>query len=76
MTSKSKPGVIETIVATISRAKGASLDEIVAALVKAFPDRDPDGMRNTARLQASRNASHKSRDDKRRGLIYYKRGRK
>ena len=30
-------GVIATIVDTISRAKGASIDEIVEVLVKTFP---------------------------------------
>jgi hypothetical protein len=47
------PGVIATIVDTISRAKGASIDEIVEVLVKAFPDRDADGMKATTRIQSS-----------------------
>ena len=70
-----RPGVIATIIETISRDRGATADEIVAVLVKAFPDRDADGMRNTVLLQASKNATSKERDETR-GLIYYRRGRK
>ncbi len=66
------PGVIATIVNTISRAKDASIDEIVEVLVKTFPDRDADGMKATTRNQANRNCTSKERDEKR-GLIYYKR---
>jgi hypothetical protein len=46
-----RPGVIATMVSTISRAKGASIEEIVAVLVEAFPDRDPMacGRRSVAR---------------------------
>jgi hypothetical protein len=43
-------------------------------LVKKFPDRDPDGMRKTIGIQASKNSSSKERDEKR-GLIYYNRRR-
>ena len=69
------PGVISTIVDTISRPKGASRDEIVAVLVKAFPDRDPGGMTRTTMIQANRHATSKEKDDKRGGVIYFRRGR-
>jgi hypothetical protein len=42
---------------------------------KAFPDRKADGMRKTVLIQASKNCTPKERDEKR-GLIYYRRGRK
>jgi hypothetical protein len=66
------PGVIATIVDCISKEKGATSEECLAVLVKAFPDRDPDGMIKTIRIQAAKNASSKERDEKR-GLVYYKR---
>jgi hypothetical protein len=66
------PGVIATIVETISREKGATSEECLAVLVKAFPDRDPDGMVKTIRIQAAKNATSKDRDEKR-GLVYFKR---
>jgi hypothetical protein len=64
--------VIATIVDTISREKGASIDELVGVLTKKFPDRDEAGMRATCRIQANRNATSKDKDEKR-GLVYYKR---
>lgn len=69
---RSGVGVIETIVATISRAKGASIDEIVNVLVEKFPDRDPDGMKATARIQSNLNCASKERDQKRGGVVYFK----
>ena len=66
------PGVIATIVETISRDRGASADEIVEILTGKFKDRDPDGMRKTVRIQAAKNATSKDRDEKR-GLVYFKR---
>jgi hypothetical protein len=66
------PGVIATSVETISREKGATSEECLAVLVKAFPDRDPDGMIKTIRIQAARNATSKERDQER-GLVYFKR---
>lgn len=56
-------GVIATIIATISGAKGATADEILAVLKKAFPDRNADGMAATVRIQANRNADHKTKDE-------------
>jgi hypothetical protein len=67
-----KKGVIATIIETISRAKGASVEEVVAVLIKAFPDRDADSMRGTVRIQCAKNCTSKDKDDKR-GLVYYKR---
>jgi hypothetical protein len=66
----SGPGVIATIVETISRASGASLDEITTVLVKKFPDRKKASMEATAKIQASRNAKRKEKSEKR-GLVYY-----
>lgn len=69
------PGVIKTIVETISRDRGATTEECLAVLVKEFPDREADGMRKTVLIQANKNCTSKERDDKR-GLVYYRRGRK
>jgi hypothetical protein len=66
------PGVIATIVETISREKGASAAECLEVLKKAFPDRNPDGMIKTIRIQAARNATSKERVEER-GLVYFKR---
>jgi hypothetical protein len=48
---------------------------MLAVLVKAFPDREADGMRKTVLIQANKNCTSKERDEKR-GLVYYRRGRK
>jgi hypothetical protein len=69
------PGVIATIIETISRERGVTAEEMLAVLVKAFPDREPAGMRKTALIQAAANCTSKETDEKR-GLIYYRRGRK
>ncbi len=69
---KKKVGIIDTIKEVISRAAGATADEIVAILVKKFPDHKASGMRTTVKIQASRNATSKENDEKR-GLVYYKR---
>ena len=53
------PGVIETIIATISRERGASADEVLEILKGKFPDRDPDGMRRTIGIQAPKNCTSK-----------------
>jgi hypothetical protein len=53
---------------------GATADEILTVLVKKFPDRDPDGMRKTVLIQASKNCTSKERVEKR-GLIYFNRRR-
>jgi hypothetical protein len=69
-----KVGVIATIIEEISKAKGATADEVLAVLVKRFPDRDADGMRKTILIQAAKNCSSKDRDEAR-GLVYFRRGR-
>ena len=56
-------GVIATIIVTIDSAKGATADEILAVLKKAFPDRKAEGMAATVRIQANRNADHKTKDE-------------
>ena len=63
-------GVIATIIKTIGRANGASADEILEVLVKAFPDRQPESMRKTIMIQANKNAKSKERSEKR-GVVYY-----
>jgi hypothetical protein len=57
----------------MSRDKGATADEMLAVLVKAFPDRAADGMRKTVLIQANKNRTSKEVDEKR-GRIYYRRG--
>jgi hypothetical protein len=66
------PGVIETIIATISRERGATADEVLEILKGKFPDRDPDGMRRTIGIQAPKNCTSKD-DDQKRGRVFYKR---
>jgi hypothetical protein len=67
-----RPGVIATIVENISKAKGATADETLEVLTKAFPDRDPDGMRKTVLIQSAKQCTSKEKDDKR-GIVYFKR---
>ena len=62
--------VIQTIVETIGRDRGASMDELVEILSKKFPDGDPTGMRRTCGIQVGKHLKKKERDDKR-GLVYY-----
>src|SRR5437899_10106614 len=50
-------GIIAKIIETISRDRGASIDEIVAVLSKHHPDRDEAGMAATARVQALANCT-------------------
>jgi hypothetical protein len=74
-TAAAKPkgsGVIEAIIATISRERGASADEVLEILKGKFPDRDPDGMRRTIGIQAPKNCTSKD-DDQKRGRVFYKR---
>jgi hypothetical protein len=65
-------GIVDCIVKTISRDKGASIEELVAVLTKTFPDRNPDSMQATCSVQAWKNATSKGRDEKR-GLVYFRR---
>lgn len=55
-------GVIAKIIDTIGRANGASI-----------ADRSADAMRGTARIQASKNSTSREKDEKRGGMVYYKR---
>ena len=66
------PGVIATVIECISKEKGSTADETLEVLVKAFPDRDPDGMRKTAIIQSNKNKTSKEAVEDR-GLVYYKR---
>jgi hypothetical protein len=66
------PGVIATIVDCISKDKGSTADETLAVLTKAFPDRDPDGMRKTVIIQSNKQKTSKEAVEDR-GLVYYKR---
>jgi hypothetical protein len=66
-----KPGVIHTIVEAISRKNGASLSELVEILTKKFPERKPESMTSTAKIQANRNATGKEKSETR-GLVYYR----
>ena len=66
-----KPGVIHTIVEAISRKNGASLSELVEILTKKFPERRPESMTSTAKIQANRNATGKEKSETR-GLVYYR----
>jgi hypothetical protein len=69
-----RPGVVQAIVTIMSRETGASANEILAALVRKFPARDPEKMRNTIQTQTSRHVTKGDRDEKR-GLVYFRRGR-
>jgi hypothetical protein len=64
------PGIIKTIVGVISRAKGASVNEIVDVLTEKFPGRDVDGMRATTRTQVQKKCTSRERDA-RRGVVYF-----
>jgi len=66
-----RPGVIATIAELLKTKGGVTIDEIVARLAKAFPDRDADGMRTTAKIQVKRQGA-KRRDDEKRGAVWSK----
>ena len=69
-------GVIDTIVRQMARVKGASVRELHEAVVKKFPERSPESMRATCRINATAWPKKrgieivKTRDEKRGGLIY------
>jgi hypothetical protein len=65
------PGIITTITEMIVRKIGASVDEMLAALSKQFPDKNPKGMRSTIITQMGRQGASK-RDDDKRGKVYFK----
>jgi hypothetical protein len=66
-------GTIDVIVATISRDKGATVQECLAVLKSKFPDREL--MIGTVRTQVHRHSTKSERDEKR-GLIYFGSGRR
>jgi len=71
--SAKRPGVIDAIVEQLH--KGATIDEMVAALKETFPDRNADGMRTTVRCQINRLPAKLSLkmdkiEDKKRGQIF------
>lgn len=65
-----KPGVIATIRESLKRDKGVTVEEVVAILAKAFPERKQKSMTSTAKIQLPKNAKKKEADTKR-GLVYY-----
>ena len=54
-----KIGVIATLIEMMQRPSGASVDAMVAALTKKFPDRKPAGLAATTRVQTSRQGARK-----------------
>lgn len=64
------PGVIAAIVEAINVPNGASVQEIVAALAKKFPERDTAAMTTTVRIQANLNSTNKDWVEGR-GRVYY-----
>lgn len=48
------PGIISTIQGFLESDEGGTIEEIHTKLVQSFPDRDPDGMKSTVRIQVSR----------------------
>jgi hypothetical protein len=64
-----KPGIIGTITELMSAKDGASIEEMVNALAKLFPDRKRDSMQSTVRVQTSRQKATK-RTDPKRGTVY------
>ena len=57
-----KPGVIAAVIDMISRDNGATIAQIVAVLVKKFPDRKEKSMTSTAKIQANKNATSKDKN--------------
>jgi hypothetical protein len=55
------PDVIATIIETISRERGATAEEMLAVLVKAFPDREPAGHEEDG-VDTGRRELHVERD--------------
>jgi len=64
---------IATIIATISRDRGASKSEILKILTEKFPEREPDSMARTIGIQAPKQCTFKQDDEKRGGVVYFKR---
>ena len=64
-----RPGVISAIGDILKTRGGVTIDDIVKQLAKRFPERDPDSMRTTAKIQVKRQGAEK-RDDKKRGVVW------
>lgn len=65
-----RPGIIATLMEMMRRKEGASRAEMLAELVRLHPDRDPKGMGGTINKQ-SRLLSTSSREDNKRGMVFY-----
>lgn len=65
-----RPGVIAAVIEIIGAAKGCSVDEAGPLLLKRFPERLEESMKNTFKIQASKNCVRKVKDEKR-GVVYY-----
>lgn len=68
--AKKGPGVIATIIETMKRDRGATIEEMVGVLKGKFPSRSVKGMTSTCKIQAAKNAKKKDKDEKR-GLVYF-----
>jgi hypothetical protein len=69
------PGVIATIRELMERPEGATVSEAVARLTSIFPDRPPQGMATTVRIQVNRLAKANGRSttsvtEEGRGRVY------
>lgn len=65
-----RPGIIAVLMELMRRKEGASRVEMVAELVKRFPDRDPKGMASTVSVQSNKLSTDKH-DDPKRGRVYH-----
>jgi hypothetical protein len=68
-------GVIATVTECLTKAgkNGVTVDEVLAVLKKSFPDRDPEAMIKTVRIQMSRQETTKVKNEKR-GVVYFAKG--
>lgn len=68
---KKGPGIVATVIATISRPEGASIAEIMLVLKEHFPHKAVKGMTTTAKIQSKKNATT-TKEDKKRGKVFYR----
>lgn len=64
-----RPGIIAVLMEMMRRKEGASRIEMVAELVKRFPERDPKGMASTVSIQSNKLSTDRH-DDPKRGRVY------
>lgn len=64
-----RPGVISAICEMMDRPQGATRLEIHTELVRRFPNRDPDGMMSTIKINVRKYCTSADKDPKR-GTIY------